>query len=219
MSVRSFVHVPHRTCVRRALLATAVAGALVGGSGLAASAGTGSQEPGMAAQFVARINSERAGSGRAGLAVSSALTGAAERWAATMARQNTLAHNPDLAGEVSGWHYLGENVGVGYSVSSLESAFWNSAEHRSNILDPHYTRVGVAVVDVGGKLWVAEEFEQPYGESGATTSHHASSRSTDRTSRSAVRPALKGTSGAATATAEAAAVQRKAHPYRGPLAM
>jgi uncharacterized protein YkwD len=212
------VPVPSRSGLRRALLATAVAGALVGGSSLAASASTGSQEPGMAAQFVARINSERAGSGRPALAVSSALTGAAERWAAAMARRNTLAHNPDLAGEVSGWHYLGENVGVGYSVSSLESAFWDSAEHRSNILDPHYTRVGVAVVDVGGKLWVAEEFEQPYGASSSST-HRAPSRATGRTSRSGVRAPLTGTSAAATAAAEAAAAQRQAHPNRCPLAM
>jgi hypothetical protein len=218
MSVQSFVHGPPRSCVRRALLATAMAGALVGGSGVAASASTGSQQPGMAAQFVGRINSERAGSGRPRLEVSSALTAAAARWAATMARRNTLAHNPNLAGEVSGWHYLGENVGVGYSVSSLESAFWSSAEHRSNILDSHYTRVGVAVVDVGGKLWVAEEFEQPYGASGSA-SHRAPSRSTTRTSRSAVRAALKGTSAAALAAAEAAAAQRRAHPNRCPLAM
>jgi hypothetical protein len=96
-----------------------------------------------------------------------------------MAQRNTLAHNPNLAGEVSGWHYLGENVGVGYSVSSLAMAFWESPEHRSNILDPHYTRVGVAVAEVSGKLWVAEEFELP-SSSGASRSGGAA-RSADRT--------------------------------------
>jgi uncharacterized protein YkwD len=197
--------------IRRAIAAAGLTAALVGATALTASASTGTQQPGMAAQFAAKINAERAANNRAGLAVSSALTGAAERWASTMASRNTLAHNPNLAGEVSGWRYLGENVGVGYSVSSLESAFWSSAEHRSNILDAHYTRIGVAVVDVGGKLWVAEEFELPYGASTSTPHAASSDRSTTRTSRSDARTPLHPT-----------AVRRAAdptHPNRCPLSM
>jgi hypothetical protein len=163
----------------------------------------------MAAQFVSKINSERAANGRSVLATSSALSSAAARWAATMAKRNTLSHNPSLASEVSGWHYLGENVGVGYSVSSLESAFWNSAEHRSNILDSHYTEVGVAVVDVGGKLWVAEEFERPYGAT--TSSLPSSNRSSSRTSRSAIRTPLRATA--------AGRLADPAHPNRCPRRM
>ena len=145
-------------------------------AGTAAAALAADREPAMAAQFVATINAERVTHGQAALATSSALTSAAARWVDTMSRRNVLAHNPNLAGEVRGWHYLGENVGVGYSVSSLETAFWESSEHRSNILDPHYTRIGVAVVDVGGKLWVAEEFERPYGASGAHPATSARAR-------------------------------------------
>jgi Cysteine-rich secretory protein family len=133
----------------------------------AATAASGTQEPGTAASFAANINDERASNHRPRLAISSALTAAAESWAASMARSNTLEHNPRLSSEVSGWQYLGENVGVGYSASQLESAFWDSPGHRSNILDLDFTRVGVGVVDVGGKLWVAEEFERPYGASSA----------------------------------------------------
>ncbi len=36
---------------------------------------------------------------------------------------------------VHDWQYLGENVGVGYSDSSLEAAFYASAPHRANMLD------------------------------------------------------------------------------------
>lgn len=194
---------------QRAVAVAGLTGSLIGATTLTAVAASGNQEPGMAAQFVAKINSERAGAHRAALAYSSALTGAAQRWAATMASRNTLAHNPNLAGEVSGWHYLGENVGVGYSVSSLESAFWDSAEHRSNILDPHYTRIGVAVVNVGGKLWVAEEFEQPYGAS----SHHTTtaSRSSTRASRNETRTPLHRTTSRIPA--------KQAHPNRCPRMM
>src|SRR4029077_18328384 len=77
------------------------------------------------------------------------------------ARPNTPAHTPRLAGSVSGWRVLGENVGVGPSVSSLESAVYGSAPPRGNMLDSTFTMVGVAVVDVGDKLWVVEDFEQP----------------------------------------------------------
>ena len=72
-----------------------------------------------------------------------------------------LAHNPKLASSVSNWRYLGENVGVGYSVSSLEAAFYASPHHRANMLDRDFTQIGVAVVVVNGKMWVAEEFRRP----------------------------------------------------------
>jgi uncharacterized protein YkwD len=119
------------------------------------------QRPDLAASFVSQINRARRADGRAHLASSSTLTSVAARWAAHMARTNVLAHNPHLAGSVSHWHFLGENVGVGYSAASLEGAFWASPEHRANMLDRDYNRLGVAVVDVGGKLWVVEDYEDP----------------------------------------------------------
>ncbi len=117
----------------------------------------------MTARFVAAINAERVASHRSRLSLSASLSNVAGRWATRMAARNVLSHNQNLGREVRGWHYLGENVGVGYSVESLVAAFWASPAHRSNILDRHYTELGVAVVDVGGKLWVAEEYEGPSG--------------------------------------------------------
>lgn len=138
-----------------------LAGAIVGTDEAASAQQTGAQEPSMAGQFIGQINSERTANHRPRLTVTGQLMASAASWADAMARSNILAHNPRLATSVSGWKYLGENVGVGYSVSSLEAAFWASAPHRDNILDPDYTQVGVAVVDVGGKLWVAVEFSRP----------------------------------------------------------
>jgi uncharacterized protein YkwD len=145
-------------------MATATASATVSAS---ATTAAGGQDWGAAAQFVSQINAARASAGRPRLSVSSALTSAAASWAATMARTGRLAHNPNLAGAVSGWKYLGENVGVGDTVASLESAFYGSSGHRSNMLDPDFTLVGVAVVHGGGRLWVAEEFIRPLGASAA----------------------------------------------------
>lgn len=53
------------------------------------------------------------------------------------------------------------------TIASLESAFYGSSGHRSNMLDPDFTLVGVAVVHGGGRLWVAEEFMRPLAASAA----------------------------------------------------
>ncbi len=115
----------------------------------------------MAAWFVQQINERRASAGRARLPVNGALATVAGGWAAQMARTNVLAHNQRLATSIRGWRYLGENVGVGYSAGSLEGAFWASAPHRSNMLDPDFTQIGVAVMDVGGQLWVVQDYSRP----------------------------------------------------------
>jgi Cysteine-rich secretory protein family len=150
----------------RLLGAVGLAGSILAGSAISAQAATGVQRPDWAALFVAQINTDRAMYHHRTLTVTYALTMSAQRWAASMARSDTLAHNPHLATSVTGWKYLGENVGVGYGIGLLKHAFWQSAGHRANMLDPDFTQVGVAVVYVGSKVWVAEEFGRPL--SGAT---------------------------------------------------
>ena len=128
-----------------------------------------------ASYFVNAINKQRVAHHRPKLAVSSEMNAAALRWASQMAKSNTLAHNPKLASSVSNWRYLGENVGVGYSDSSLEAAFYASPHHRDNMLDTDFTQIGVAVVVVKGKMWVAEEFRRPMhstASSAKAKSHH-----------------------------------------------
>jgi uncharacterized protein YkwD len=153
------------------LIASLVALVLADPLGGSARADAAVQRSDLAAAFATQINGERVSAGRPRLSISSALVSVASGWADEMARTNVLAHNPRLASAVSGWHYLGENVGVGYSTVSLEAAFWASPEHRSNMVDPDYTELGVAAVDVGGKLWVVEDFERPAGSQGAATVH------------------------------------------------
>jgi hypothetical protein len=137
-----------------------------------------------ASYFVNAINAQRAAHGRPRLAVSSEMTASAQRWASAMARSNTLAHNPRLASSVGNWKYLGENVGVGYSVSSLEAAFYASAHHRANMLDTDFTQIGVAVVVVKGKMWVAEEFRRPMH--GVTPAAKAPAKTTSTSAKHAV---------------------------------
>lgn len=57
------------------------------------------------------------------------------------------------------WSIGGENVGVGGSLNSLESAFMHSKEHRENILRSTFDHMAVGLYrDDDGRLWVTVIF-------------------------------------------------------------
>ncbi len=98
-------------------------------------------------QFVEKINALRAQKGLSRLVVHAELVSVARSWAATMAQQDRISHNPDLADSVKAdWVKLGENVGVGMTVESLMDAFIASPSHYKNLVEPSFTHVGVGVV-------------------------------------------------------------------------
>jgi uncharacterized protein YkwD len=116
---------------------------------------------GAAGQLVGMINGVRASLGLPAFAVDGELTASAQRWAQSMAASGGMAHQGDLSGGISSpWVRLGENVGVGSSVVEVHDALVASSGHYANIADPGFTHVGVAVVESGGTLYVAEEFMQ-----------------------------------------------------------
>jgi hypothetical protein len=112
------------------------------------------------AQFVAQINSIRASNGLAPLAVYGELHSVARSWTDQMVDAGGISHNPNLAGDVSAnWTKLGENVGVGSSVSSLMQAFVASPAHYKNIVDPAYNYIGVGVsYDASGRMFTTHDF-------------------------------------------------------------
>ena len=111
--------------------------------------------------FVRLINSARAQQGLAPLVVSSSLRQVAAAQSGRMADQDRLFHNPNLQGDIASvapdWQRLGENVGRGGDVASLQQAFMGSPEHRDNVLGS-YNAIGVAVAQVGHTVWVTEDF-------------------------------------------------------------
>jgi uncharacterized protein YkwD len=89
-----------------------------------------------------------------------ALTAIARRAAMAEAAQGAVGH--DLAGPLdtraraSGYDYavIEENVAGGYGTLAAAFDGWQrSAEHRRNMLDPHVTRVGVAVAQATGRRY------------------------------------------------------------------
>lgn len=143
------------------------------------------------AQFVSATNSARANNGLRAYSVASDLTSVANRWAARMAADRTLEHNGSMGSEVCCWTVLGENVGVGASVSQIERAFMASTEHRDNILSGSCTQVGIGTArGSDGRLYVDELFRRPSGATGSSALPTVARPSTPRASRSSARIAI-----------------------------
>ncbi len=110
----------------------------------------------ISAVLVDLTNGDRSGDNLAGLRVSPALTAAAQAKADDMALHSYFAHtSPD--GKNS-WYwfrqagytflYAGENLAVDFSDSvDVENAWMNSPSHRENILNEHFTEIGIATAE------------------------------------------------------------------------
>ena len=140
------------------------------------------------ARFLDLTNQLRRSQGLGALATNGELVSVARRWSANMAAAGTISHNMNLPHEVSlYWSKLGENVGVGSTVDSIQTAFINSPHHYENLVDPLFNYVGIGVVDSGGKIYVTVDFMQY--SSTATTAAAATPRTTAPRSTSVPRQA------------------------------
>lgn len=119
---------------------------------------------------VSFINSQRSSHGLAPVGDHSGLASVAARQAQRMASQNRMFHNPNLASEISAvlpnWSRIAENVGVGSSVSEVNSAFMRSSTHRANILGAFNLAGTGAAQGSDGRIYVAQVFA--YASSGST---------------------------------------------------
>src|SRR3954463_6530409 len=88
-----------------------------------------------ASAYLARLNAERVNHGLPALTMRTDLNTVAQGWANHMAAANLLSHNPNLTSQVANWQTVGENVGEGPDVATLDTAFWNSPAHRPNTRD------------------------------------------------------------------------------------
>jgi cysteine-rich secretory family protein len=117
--------------------------------------------------LAAATNASRASAGLPGLQIDGQLSAVAQAWANHLAAANVLSHNGALRGQVSNWTYLGENVGMAADIPSVQQAFMNSPEHRANILNSHYTLMGVGSATSTlpscncRVLWVVVDFKRP----------------------------------------------------------
>lgn len=89
------------------------------------------------------------------------LSQAARKHTREMTSRNYLHHTSAAAlrRRVTFWTLLGENVGVGNTVDSLQKAFIDSPSHRDNIVYPTFKYIGVGTQKAHGRLWVTFLFE------------------------------------------------------------
>ena len=111
--------------------------------------------------FATKINKARAAKGLGAMKLDAELSRVARLHTNEMVKANRLHHTSmtALGRRVTNWVTLGENVGVGQTVTTLHSAFMNSPAHRDNVLFNTYNHVGVGTKQVGDRLWVTVIFE------------------------------------------------------------
>ena len=115
------------------------------------------------------INDERESRGLSALNSHWDLVDDAEAHSEVMMAVDNLHHNPNLGSVTTGWSSLGENVGVGPSVSSIHTAFMKSPPHRGNVLGD-FTHVGIGAVRASeNKLWITVVFMKSASGPATTT--------------------------------------------------
>jgi hypothetical protein len=111
--------------------------------------------------FARSTNEIRQRLGRGNLQLDAELSQAARKHTREMTSRNLLHHTSTeaLKKRVTFWSLLGENVGVGNTVDSLQTAFMDSPGHRDNILYSTFRHVGIGTRSAYGRLWVTVLFE------------------------------------------------------------
>lgn len=120
-----------------------------------------SVDAGAESDLVSRINAERTSRGLPALQVRGDLQTVGRQQAQRMADQGQMSHNPNLRSEVCCWRKVGENVGYGSDPGTIHRMMMDSSSHRTNILDPEFTELGVGVERRGDTIWVSQVFRRP----------------------------------------------------------
>lgn len=115
------------------------------------------------AQFIEAINALRVQQGVTPLTWDDSLATKARSWSMVMASEGGIRHSDLKDGIDVPWSRLGENVGMGGSVTSLHDAFVASPSHYENLVDPGFDAMAIGVtVAEDGTIYVAQEFmERP----------------------------------------------------------
>jgi len=137
----------------------------------------------IASTLVTATDTTRVANGVAALAVNQTLEAAAQAKADDMVKNGYFAHTSPSG--VTPWHwfdqagyrfvYAGENLAVNFTDSKdVVDAWMNSPKHRANILDSHFTEIGIATAqgmyDGHPAVYVVQMFGTPVKTSVAKTS-------------------------------------------------
>ena len=118
------------------------------------------------ATLLARLNEVRRARGLATLVLDARLCAVALRHDIDMARRRYFSHvSPEgttpfqrMARANLRFGYAAENIALDRDAESIHRDLLASADHRDNMLGPHYARVGIAAVRDAGDVIVVEDF-------------------------------------------------------------
>jgi len=147
------------------LVVNHVQGMLTKISSPASAVAVGGQASGIAS-VVTEMNATRSTNHVGALVVSVALSAIAQAHAADMLARSYLGHNDpsglDPFQRMSAAHYTynyaAENIAMDDSLASANHDLYGSPEHLANIVDGHYTRVGVGFVRGNDGELLVEDF-------------------------------------------------------------
>jgi len=118
--------------------------------------------------LLALTNQARVANGLAPLTWSAGIATMAQNWSQSMAGDATvcaippLAHNPSYKDQTPGnWTTVGENVGCAEPASATEifNAWMGSDRHRTNLLRPEFTHIGIGwAVTANGIAFATQDF-------------------------------------------------------------
>lgn len=163
----------------------------------------------VSAVLVDLANSDRTSQGISTLTVNPQLVAVAQAKANDMATKGYFAHTSPEG--LDPWHwfklegyafdYAGENLAVDFADSGdVERAWMNSPTHRQNLLDPHYTEVGIATAQgmYQGRVttFVVQAFGTPAGHTAKAQTIAAATvpETPTEVATAAAKPAVLGTS-------------------------
>jgi uncharacterized protein YkwD len=120
------------------------------------------------------VNEDRSKAGLPPLVLDERLSVMARRHSRDMRDRSFFAHVSPHTGHLAdradrqaiSYRRLGENIAVGVDVREAQKALLRSPGHRKNLLDPHFTHVGIGVAfdeDAAGKrrIFVTQDFMVP----------------------------------------------------------
>lgn len=118
-------------------------------------------------KVLALTNQVRASVGAPALAWDEGMATIARTWAAKMAADFIISHNPTYSRQITGtWTKASENVGQGPDIDTIHRALVASHSHYVNMTDTEVTSMGVGVVTSGNTVFIVENF---VGRAGAAT--------------------------------------------------
>jgi uncharacterized protein YkwD len=129
--------------------------------------------PTLESQMLALINQDRRAAGAGPLRAGPGLERVALAHSLDMADHGYFSHftpqgaSPYDRMALAGIHYrsAGENIGMDDGTAALvmlqqiDVAMLHSPEHRANLLRTAFTRVGIGIAILGGRLYVTEDFK------------------------------------------------------------